>query len=53
MCIRTFVEAVCLFGDLVGCGHGHRNPSGCCLEGDGRPRGVVMNGELRSPSIVH
>jgi len=37
----------------VSCGRGHCNAGGCCLEGDERPRGVVMNGEFCSPSIVH
>jgi hypothetical protein len=53
MCIQAFVEAVCLFYDLVICGRGHRNAGGSCSEGDGQPSGVVTNDEFRSPSIVH
>ncbi len=41
------------FCDLVGGVCGHRNPGGCSREWDGRPQGIVMNGEVRVPSIIH
>ena len=54
MGIGAFVEAVCLrFRYLVGGGCGHRNSRWCCCEWDGRPRGIVTNGEFRVPSVVH
>jgi len=52
--IRAFVEAVCLcFFDHVGGGRSHRNSGGCCCEWDGWSHGVVTNGELGGPSVVH
>ena len=54
MGIVAFVEAVRLcFWDFVGGGRGHYNPSGCCCEWDGQPRGVVTNGEFHVPYVVH
>jgi hypothetical protein len=53
MSIGAFVEAVLLrFWDLVSGGRGHHNSSGCCCEWDGRPLGVITNGEFRVPSVV-
>jgi hypothetical protein len=54
MGIGAFVEADCLcFWYLVGGGHGHHNSRWFSCEWDGRPRGVVTNGEFRFPSVVH
>ena len=39
--------------DLVGGVRGQRNPGGFSREWDGRPQGVVTNGEVRVPSVIH
>ena len=42
-----------MVGSFVGSGRGHCNAGGCCREGNWWPRGIVTNGEFRSPTIIH
>ena len=43
---------MCFFNRVSG-GHSHCNSSGCCCEWDGWSRGIITNGELGGPSVVH